>query len=370
MLEGILDYVSAHEPWDLYSLWNTGWAVPPPEAMGQFDGMIIDGWRLAPEVLEQIRERVGCVSSVRGEAPLAGIPTVLEDFESTAELALEHLQAVGMHQFAYVPVIFGSPGKLHLRFRAFRDLVLRRGLPFYDYYQAGTPQAESWAQEVDYTREWIRELPRPTGVFAFLNPEALRFIRACQDLGGRVPDDYAVLSYASDPIEVRFCQPPLSTVDPNSHRIGWVAAELLDRQLQGDRELPEAVRIAPLGVIPAGSTNTRHLRHPGLARALAYMSSKFAEPVDLLRVSRAAGMSPRSLQNAFRKVLRSTFSQEMTRIRLERARGRLVATEETLEAVAARVGFPHASHLCRVFKKRYGITPARYRAEFSGRYRV
>ncbi len=48
-------------------------------------------------------------------------------------------------------------------------------------------------------------------------------------------------------------------------------------------------------------------------------------------------------------------------LQLDRAATRLAATDEAIADIAAQTGFYDQSHFTRVFKLRFGLTPAAYR---------
>ena len=60
----------------------------------------------------------------------------------------------------------------------------------------------------------------------------------------------------------------------------------------------------------------------------------------------------------------------LSELRLGLARYRLGSTAETLAQVAAAVGYDSESAFARAFRKRYRISPGRFRARHEGRSRV
>ena len=49
--------------------------------------------------------------------------------------------------------------------------------------------------------------------------------------------------------------------------------------------------------------------------------------------------------------------------RLNRVRGELECTDHTIAAIASRWGFCDSSHLNRIFKRQFGLSPSDYRAQ-------
>jgi len=58
-----------------------------------------------------------------------------------------------------------------------------------------------------------------------------------------------------------------------------------------------------------------------------------------------------------------TFQEAVRKERMKKARGMLRETNQTVEAIAAEVGYENVEHFNRLFKKSYGITPVQYRKQ-------
>ena len=53
---------------------------------------------------------------------------------------------------------------------------------------------------------------------------------------------------------------------------------------------------------------------------------------------------------------------EILRVRLNRAKQLLAESDFSLDQIAEKIGFEHTEYLGRIFKKKIGITPAKFRA--------
>ena len=60
-----------------------------------------------------------------------------------------------------------------------------------------------------------------------------------------------------------------------------------------------------------------------------------------------------------------SFVAYLTKIRLEHALELLRTTEDKTYIIASRVGYMEPNYFSYVFKKHYGISPSKYRAEMS-----
>jgi AraC family transcriptional regulator len=116
-------------------------------------------------------------------------------------------------------------------------------------------------------------------------------------------------------------------------------------------ELSVAARRGPSVVAPARWVETvREILH-----------DRFLDPPSACEVAAEVGVHPSHLARTFRAHYGDSPGAYTRRLRLEWAAERLVRTEEPLVVLAADAGFVDQSHFTRAFKRRFGLTPARYR---------
>jgi transcriptional regulator GlxA family with amidase domain len=104
-----------------------------------------------------------------------------------------------------------------------------------------------------------------------------------------------------------------------------------------------------------------------LADLVAWLPDNIRRSLDIDKLAQAVGMSPRNFARLFRQQVGTTPGKHIEDLRLEAARRQLESTSRTLGEVAAATGFASAEVLRRVFNRRLGVTPARYRASFGRR---
>lgn len=75
-------------------------------------------------------------------------------------------------------------------------------------------------------------------------------------------------------------------------------------------------------------------------------------------------LCPRHFSRRFKRIFGSTPATFVEELRLGEARRRLTARHETIDRVAASVGFASADAFRRAFLRRFGVTPSSYRSQF------
>jgi AraC-like DNA-binding protein len=107
---------------------------------------------------------------------------------------------------------------------------------------------------------------------------------------------------------------------------------------------------------------TRHELYRRAAIARDFADAMFAEPLTLGDIARAAALSPNHLLRVFSQVYRQTPHQFLTARRLAEAAHLLVWTETSVTEICVAVGFESLGSFVSLFKRRFGLTPGKYRA--------
>ena len=117
----------------------------------------------------------------------------------------------------------------------------------------------------------------------------------------------------------------------------------------------EAEILDPMASVPPA----RHL-----LRAKDLADARYAEPLGVADLARAAGLSPAHFSREFRKTFgESPHSYLLTR-RLERAGALLRNTDRTVTEICFSVGLSSVGSFTSSFTRVYGRSPTAYRASF------
>jgi LacI family transcriptional regulator len=177
-----------------------------------------------------------------------------------------------------------------------------------------------------------------------------------------VPDDVAVIGVDNEEVLCELSDPPLSSVVPNAERIGYEAAALLDRLMSGKRARPEPTFIGPLAVVARRSTDVLAVQDRQIAAAVRFIREHACENIDVGDILRVVPLSRSTLERRYESILGRSPKQDILRFRLNRAKQYLTETDLTLDAIAEKVGLEHTEYLGRIFKKKFGLTPAKFRS--------
>jgi LacI family transcriptional regulator len=210
---------------------------------------------------------------------------------------------------------------------------------------------------------WLRELPKPAGILALDDTNAHDLAEACLEGDIGVPDHVAIVGVNNDDLLCESAWPPLSSVEADYSRIGFLAARTLDRLFAGE-ELPPHERLMllpPLGVVKRQSTSTLAIGDANLADAVRFIREHACDPCTVGDVLRAVPVGRRWLERQCVAQLGRTPHDEIARVRIEAAQRLLLRSELNMLQISSRCGFAELKSFYVAFSKVTGTTPAAYR---------
>ncbi|MEV0233922.1 helix-turn-helix domain-containing protein [Nonomuraea sp. NPDC050786] len=107
---------------------------------------------------------------------------------------------------------------------------------------------------------------------------------------------------------------------------------------------------------------------PALQHVIAmvrHIAEHFREPLTSADIAGAAHLHPNYAMAQFRKVVRTTMVEYLTKHRLAEARRLLIITDLPINDIASTVGFGSVSRFYSVFTSACGTSPAKFRREYS-----
>ena len=99
-----------------------------------------------------------------------------------------------------------------------------------------------------------------------------------------------------------------------------------------------------------------------LLRAKDLIDARYAEPLDVAEIARAARLSPAHFSREFRRAFGETPHQYLLTRRLERAAALLRSTDRSVTEICFLVGLRSVGSFTTSFGRAFGMTPTQYRA--------
>jgi AraC-like DNA-binding protein len=96
-------------------------------------------------------------------------------------------------------------------------------------------------------------------------------------------------------------------------------------------------------------------------QVIRYVAGNYMEKISLSRVSRLCGLSSFQFSRAFKKAKGITFRDFVIDFRIEKAAQSLAVPGASVTDAAFGNGFNDLSYFARMFRRRYGVSPAQYR---------
>jgi LacI family transcriptional regulator len=365
VLRGIKQYAVARPHWVLIP------AVATQRAVRGLANLNIDGlitWVFRSSVDEMVSAMKKPCVTVCGVMPDRNSPRVGPDDFLMGQLAAKHLLDCGIRHFGFIG--HTQHAGATRRESGFRHTIERAGFTVNRYHERGPHQFDSsvqdWAPSQSF-RRWVLSLPRQVGVSTFYDFLGLRLSETCRELGLHVPEDLAIVGMGNDDLLCELARPSLSSVAVPTEQIGYQAAALLDRLIDGAAPPRCPILIPPVEVVARQSSDILAVGDADVMAALRWIREKGHMPIRVGDVLRHVPLSRRSLEQKFRKVLHRGISEEIRRGHMERARSLLASTDLPMPVLAERAGFSNARHLSVVFRQETGLSPTAYRGQFRGR---
>ncbi|VGO20380.1 AraC family transcriptional regulator [Pontiella sulfatireligans] len=353
IVKGILAYAHEVGPWHLWI---------KPSSPDIFDAMP-KGWK-GDGVIARVSS-----TSLAGELTASGLPVVnvadtpTEGFSAPCvrtddrigtKMAAEHFIERGFRTVAYVgsqhtpnPIWYGQ---------AFKEALAEHDIPCSEYYFS-----QNDPSPMPRLTEWLLALPKPVGILVWGHGNGRTVVDCCMEAGISVPHDVAVLGGSYDELMSHACFPTLSGLHAPTEQIGYEAAKLLHRMMQGGKVPRDTIYIPPLGIVERLSTDTLAVKDPKLVQVVQFIRDHAFESITMTDILRAVPMARRSLDRQFFQTFGRSPRDEIRRLRINKARQLLAETDLSMQLIAEACGYATYNYLTHAFKQATHMTPRDYR---------
>lgn len=357
VMRGIADFAADHPDWRC--------CVFKPDAAGvrglarwEPDGIVamLNEKRLVPKLVA-MRRPVVYVCKPHGVADLM---LVQSDDAAVGRLGAEHLLQGRAVAYGFVGLAEGDFAAT--RGEAFRRTITNAGFVCTVFEPLGRAAAR---HDRAALANWLRRAPKPFAVMACNDVIGRLVLEVGREAGLHVPDELSVVGVDNEEPLSRLIWPGLSSVSLATGEIGCRAAGLLHRAMLGIASPRPVAHVPPLGVVARGSTRHLALEDPLLSKVISAIHESVSVPKSVGDLLKLVPISRISLERRFRRTLDRTPLQEIRRVRVDRARQLLRATDLPLKSIAAHCGYAGPTRLIEAFEKEMGVTPNAYRMQGS-----
>lgn len=360
VLSGIADYLLQRPDWFCTRL------LPVPEDIRRLPRIKCDGViaRVEPQLVKMFQRMNVPVVEIANWMTEHPFPRVVVDDAAVGRMAADHLVGLGLKHF-------GVAGPMRAAFAAirlahFENRLAEEGLTasVLSGRRPNDPTGSPPPHGIDARlMNWLVRLPKPAGIFAMTDHVAMVILEACNHLRIRVPEDLCVMGVDDDEMIGRFARPPLTSIAQPTQKIGFEAARLLDRLMDGAAPPQHNILLQPTGLITRQSTNLLMTADKDVKAAISYIYDHVHEGLTVNDLLKVVPLNRRYLERKFRQLLRRTPLQEIQRVRIEMAKKLLATTSLALPAVARRSGYANARRLSEAFRAATGMTPTAFRKQ-------
>jgi LacI family transcriptional regulator len=289
------------------------------------------------------------------------LPGVFTDWAAVGRLRAEHLLARGLRRFAAVG---GKDRGSKIDMAAFQAEVRKAGFPCKTVHMTLDPSRSyaAWQKYRQQIDNLMNKWRLPIGVSGLTEDPGRMIAQMCRQRGWRIPHDVAIIAGRNEEALCVDPRPSLTSIEIGFDRIGYEAARLLDRLMNGDPPPTEPILLPPKGIVVRESTDFLAVEDPMISAALEFISANCHRPhLGANEVARGVKIGMRTLQREFRKYLDRPIAAEIQRVRIERAKRELAQSGRSIQDIAHDVGFGRSKRMSEAFGRELGVTPREYR---------
>ncbi len=217
------------------------------------------------------------------------------------------------------------------------------------------------AAYIEALTEWLRNLPKPSGVLCCHMGGGGYLIRCCQALGIRVPEDIAIVG--SDETDLSLAtNPTLTSVLLSLETVGFEAMRLVIGMITGKPPPSSTVRLRCADLQVRESTGRRAPAICDIAGALQCIQEHACRGITVKEVIRQTQRVSRvTFHRHFLESVGKTPAQAIRERQLQEVRRLLRGTELPVTMVSELSGFSSPKVLARSFRAAENTTPRDYR---------
>lgn len=204
------------------------------------DGIIIFPALHSLQQLSRFADSFGQIVVVNDSLEQPKVSHVQADIFAGATRAVDYLAEKGHRHIAMINAVRSPLGR-RWREQGFKQAIAAHGLPLEQTFMLpGDSAATDIDGGYDAAKQLLVEHREITAIFCYNDMMAIGAVRACQELGRRIPHDCAIIGF-DDIAIASIIQPALTTVRIDKYALGAEAARQLLLMLENDADVSRRV---------------------------------------------------------------------------------------------------------------------------------
>jgi LacI family transcriptional regulator len=360
LIRGIARFGRLHD-WQLHFEYR-GKTAAEPDWLADFKGNGVITTSPDQRHSKALREQGMPVIDLQGTLidPAGEHLIVDSDHRAVGRLAAEHFIEKGHRHFAYLG--YSDQSVSREREIGFTETLAARGHKPLCHH---TPERKARTFEALHRGDaaFIASLPKPCALFCCWDEVAFRAVQSALEQGIAVPEDLAVLGVDNDPVFSGTSRIPLSSIDPDIIRMGFLTASWLAEVMEGTplQKIKLERLVPPKGLIVRQSTELDAIEDPVVRRFLELLRQQRPGLLSIEGLARDCHVSRRLLEQRVKAATGKTPRQLLSQTLVDAIQRFLSQTDYTLAHIADLLGFEHAERLSHLFRRQTDMTPGEYR---------
>lgn len=211
--------------------------------MRQVDGIVINPTARNMELYQRLIESKYPLVVVNRKIPDIQVQNIVMDNVKGATLAVHQLLRNGRKRVAAFVYRNLNVSTWTERVEGYRSAMLERGFHPEDLRIFELEQQSEKTEHM--IMQYLREHPDTDAIFSTNNMMTLKIMKAVKELGLRIPDDIAIVSY-DETVWSEHLDPPLTTISQPGQEMGKLAAKMLIKMVNAKRQpKPETIVLEP-----------------------------------------------------------------------------------------------------------------------------
>ena len=359
VVEGVAAFAQERRDWILRPV--NAQTFSPVHLRG-FDGIIA---RILDDATAERLAKTGLpIVDVFCQKPRTGLASVESDHRAIGRMARAFFESRGFANFGYC----GMPGIAFSDKRqdAFVDNDTHIFTPRQSMFRG---KGDFYTDRIDRLpdrpalKKWLLSLPKPIGVFCCNDLRAIQLEQVALECGLNVPKDVAILGVDNDTMLCSFAEVPLSSIRPNSFKVGYDAARILSAVMARQAaERPHKIHSVPPGeLVERMSTEFMPVNPPWLGKVLIHIETNMRRPIGAREIFDLAERSSTYVEQVFKDKLGKSVQAYVTAVKMREAKRLLGDGRLRISEIAYQCGFASPQYFCRTFTAHFGKSPKAYR---------